>query len=34
VEHLLTTIFDFGLISLMRCVDPNDWNPDQRELEL
>jgi hypothetical protein len=34
VEHLLMTILDLGLISLMRCVEPNDWKADHRELEL
>lgn len=34
VEHLLMTIFDLGLSSLRRWVDPNDWNPDHLELEL
>lgn len=28
------TILDFGLISLMRCVEPNDWKADHPELEL
>jgi hypothetical protein len=34
VEHLLISILDLGLIWLMRCVEPNDWNADHLELEL
>ncbi len=34
VEHLLMSIFDLGLIWLMRWEEVNDWDADHLELEL